>query len=274
MVPISILISVVSILVGGFMSLGGISINPILLLGALAYGLCIGSFNTLNSIFDVKSDRISKPERPLPSMEISKRDAFIFYLILTTASLIIAYLLNVYLLVSCILVTLFSLLYSIPPIKLKRILYLNTLIVAVCYSLIPISAGWLIFSGLDTLPWHILTVLTILSFGMVIAKDIQDITADRIFGVATIPIIYGIGGAGGFLKKLILIPYLLVVAFVVMKILNPLYLVTLIPLIGAIHLSLSMESCRKESSGHKLLMEAAAIGISTEILFLISYLSF
>ena len=101
LIPLSVFISIISILVGGFMALGAFNISVKLIFSVLAYGLCIGAFNTLNCVFDVKSDKISKPERPLPSMKIKKGTAFIYYIFLASSSFIIAYFTNLYLLIFC-----------------------------------------------------------------------------------------------------------------------------------------------------------------------------
>ncbi|MCK5023113.1 MAG: UbiA family prenyltransferase [Candidatus Aenigmarchaeota archaeon] len=254
------------------MSSGILNPSLTLVMAAIAYALSVGSFNMLNNIFDVKSDRLSKPDRPLASMEITTMTAFKYYILTVSLSLIIAYFVNFIILISCVFVIILSILYSVHPIKLKRFIYINTILVSACYSFIPLSAGWLLFSGLQSTPWYIFGAITSISFIMVITKDIQDVHADNIFGVSTIPIFYGIEKSGKFMRNVSILIYTAVFILILSNIFNYVYFLTFIPLIGILHLSSLIEKNSTEKMGKVFLRRAGLIGITAEILFLISYI--
>jgi len=49
-----------------------------LILGLLISGISVNAIYTLNSYFDADIDRVNKPERPLPSGALSKKNAFVY----------------------------------------------------------------------------------------------------------------------------------------------------------------------------------------------------
>lgn len=272
-VPFSVTVSVFGVIIGGFMSLGGLVIDFRLMTAAVIYGISVAAFNVLNCIFDTEADRISKPFRPLPSMDISRKSAALFYLVLILVGLSSSYLLNVELFYLFLIVSLISVIYSLPPVKLKRVIHLNTFLVTLCYSLFPLLAGWLLFSSLMSFPVIIATIITILAYIMIITKDITDVIADKAYSVSTVPNIYGIKKTGRILKKVIFVPYLLILFFILINYFSPAYILTLLPLVGTVDLFNFIEKKPDKEIGERALVYAMFLGITTEFLFLIAYIS-
>ncbi|MCZ6633259.1 MAG: geranylgeranylglycerol-phosphate geranylgeranyltransferase [bacterium] len=67
--PLNCLITFASVLLGGWLAVP--TLPPSLLLAACSAALLTGGGNALNDLCDLETDRINKPERPLPSGRVS-----------------------------------------------------------------------------------------------------------------------------------------------------------------------------------------------------------
>ena len=158
----------------------------------LVLGLASGfqSAQVINDFFDIESDRISRKRNPLLK-DINKH----YYLIWGLCLLLFSFILSLIINYSCFLLMLsyllLSVIYSVPPVRLKRIPFLSTFILAVAVIL-AMAMGFSLFydnRALNEIPKTVLipTFLSI-SFGF-IAKDIQDLNGDRNSGIITLPIL-------------------------------------------------------------------------------------
>lgn len=270
LVPEPIIVALVGVLSGAFMSMGMFDITYNIVLTCIAYGFAIGAFNVLNCISDVNPDIISKPFRPLPSKKLSMMGAFLYYIIVTMVSLIVAYMINTTVFLGCFIIFIFSIMYSIYP-RLKKIYLLNTIIISVCYSTLPLIVGWSLFSGMLNFPWHIALILNMMAFILVVVKDIHDIKADRAYGVTTIPVVLGIRKTGRMLKRIIIVPYLIILIMIFLGIFSYTYILSFFTLLGAFHLSKYIEKYGTEELGSMLLTEAMLIGIILELLIALAF---
>ena len=78
--------------------------------------------NTLNQITDVKSDKISKPYRPLIRGDLSVFEAKIISIILYIISLFVSMTISIVFFLFVLLITFFTVTYSFPP-RMKNILF-------------------------------------------------------------------------------------------------------------------------------------------------------
>ncbi len=161
-------------------------IGIILMFLSLALGF--QAAQVINDFFDIESDKVSRKRNPLLK-DISKNYYLIWGTILILTSLCLALIINYS---SFLLMTgylLLSVLYSVPPVRLKRVPVISTFILALA-TIIAMSMGLSLLyrnQALNVIPKIILipTILGI-TFGF-IAKDIHDLKSDRISGVITIP---------------------------------------------------------------------------------------
>jgi 4-hydroxybenzoate polyprenyltransferase len=155
----------------------------------LTIALVNAASNALNQATDVKSDRISKPYRPIPQgiikAESAQSLAYIFYLFV----LLRAVTMNVLFGVFIFLIMIFTVTYSLPP-RMKKYLFINQIWIAVPRGLFGILASWSVFGSeylfTDPTPWIIGAMATAYLIGGMATKDITDSEADKATGTHTL----------------------------------------------------------------------------------------
>ena len=156
---------------------------------ALAWWFSVGE----NDIHDIKGDRVSNPERPLPSGILQSSELRHLSLIILILSLVAASVVRYSFFLPILVSVGLSFIFSAPPFRLKRILYLAPFIPALC-SLLVCLAGFIIFSKdysfIGFPPWVMVTIFVGFSLAITV-KDIKDIEGDRLEVVKTIPVIFG-----------------------------------------------------------------------------------
>ncbi|MFH1680601.1 MAG: UbiA family prenyltransferase [Candidatus Eisenbacteria bacterium] len=202
--------------------LGGASIGSamdVLALAALVLSVVFafqcGAF--LNDLSDVRSDRLNDPRRPLASGALSSPDVRLLAALFASAALLLA--VNVahtpFLLVIAALGL--SALYSLPPLRIKRIPIAATAVLG-AVSAAAFLAGFSAFAGgraFHLAPRGILLVVLAGIASGFNAKDLKDIKGDRADRVWTLPVLLGdrrsrrliaLLVAAGFLAPALLLP--------------------------------------------------------------------
>ncbi len=131
---------------------------------------------TLNSITDIVEDSANKPWRPLPSGVISRRDAVLWLIFLTSGSILgsVVFFEGVEkILVFCILI--FGTAYSLPPLMLKKRGLLACIVTGAGIAYPMIVAG-----GKSLLPCSASLLLHVL--GVTVLKDLSDTEGDILAG--------------------------------------------------------------------------------------------
>lgn len=171
----------------------GIAPDPlILLLLALVMASLNAVSNLWNQVFDIDIDRVNAPYRPLPSGRASPTVT----MHLGGGLAILAVGLTVHFqrplvtyVVMVILVAAWA--YSAPPWRLKRHMYLAPLAIATPRGGLGLLGAYLVYGQLD--PYiGILCVLTaFFVYWGNITKDIPDVPGDALYGIRTLPSVYG-----------------------------------------------------------------------------------
>jgi len=158
--------------------------------------------NIINDYFDIKEDRINKPERALVGRVLKRRIALVSHWTLTAVGIVLAASLcwkigNYIPLVIAIAISFVLFFYST---KLKgRVLIGNFAVAASISSVIPFSYADEIDTSMTTLMnltmfiWEfgaLLGLTFIIVFARELAKDIEDIDGDKNAGHLTFPIAY------------------------------------------------------------------------------------
>ena len=206
----SVVICVLSVIGGSILAGNRDFLQNFLL--SLTFFMIGAGFNGLNDIVDVEADRISRPERPLPSNRLKMDHA----VKLTAAFFLLSFLPLILLLRFLSLVTLMLLavdyvlviFYSIPP-QLKKIMLLSNAVIGAHHTLLPLLAAWSISKPLSSVPINVVLALFFMAWGTHIMEDFEDIEGDKAVGIKTLPIVLGRRGATIVLVAIGLIPLII-----------------------------------------------------------------
>lgn len=104
-------------------------IIPTLLLALLATCLVASSYYTINEILDAPMDALHpvKKNRPIPSGRVNLKIAYTEWILLGLTGLVLGWHINLFFFLSLLSLLIMSLLYNIPPIRLKDLPYLDVL---------------------------------------------------------------------------------------------------------------------------------------------------
>jgi len=178
----------------------------------LATFLAFQSSAAVNDIFDVEADRIAGNPRPFARKELERSDVVGQAAVLGVAALLFALNVKYSTFLTLLLAYAVSLLYSMPPLRLKRLPVVSTLSLGfvsflttlVGFSLFAEERALALFPG--GLGW-----LLVLSFGLgFAAKDLKDVEGDRATGVITLPVLLGPRVGRAVVAALVFMSYALV----------------------------------------------------------------
>jgi chlorophyll synthase len=164
------------------------------MLGALMAGpLGTGFSQSINDYFDRDLDAINDPARPIPAGLITLNEARGNWLLLGTLTFAVSLLFGrVEIVIFAVLGLILSVIYSMPPIKLKRNYWLGPPAVGIGYVSMSWLAGHVIFAPLT---WQSLLVAVInggLAAGMLFLNDIKSVEGDRRHGLVSLPVAIGV----------------------------------------------------------------------------------
>jgi 4-hydroxybenzoate polyprenyltransferase len=183
--------------------------------------------NIINDYFDIKADRVNRPERIIISKHIKRRWAILLHwminLVAFTIAIYLSYRNNTFWYVFIHLLSINLLWYY--SMQLKRTLVIGNIVIALLTALVPILVG--IFYNqqvhgnelTNTFPFDLFNThqypiylgfslgifAFILNWTREIIKDIEDIKGDKMIKARTIPIIWGIRKTKGISMTLMLI---------------------------------------------------------------------
>ena len=166
-----------------------VTIIPAVILIFVVVALITAAGNVINDYFDMEIDRVNRPERPIPSGQVSMPAARAYAVALFLAGILVC--LNTNWL--CIAIAVFNAFLLICyAARLKRTPLFGN--IAVSY----LAASMFLFGGafdgmqglFHVMPFAVMTFFAMLARELV--KDAEDIEGDRASGAVTIPIRYGI----------------------------------------------------------------------------------
>jgi len=162
-------------------------LNSTSILAAVILCLIVGGGNSLNDYFDYKIDKVNKPNRPIPSGKIKRKNALYFSLFLFFISISLSLLLRT----TAIIIVSFVIIILIIYAKYSKCLsFYGNIIVATLVGLIFICAGFVLERMTATI--IILSICAALvTLSRELIKDIEDIKGDKQAGALTLPIQIG-----------------------------------------------------------------------------------
>lgn len=211
--PLNSVMVGLGMIVGEVIAYAGVPPIKHVILGFLVGFFASAGIMALNDYFDAEIDKINAPRRPIPCGAISARGALMIGILGVGIAILLAFLQN---LLAGIFATFTLILDIIYNAKLKRSGFLGNLIVS--YSLAaPFIYGAL---ALGLKVNDLLLAIAIMAFlsnlGREVTKGIIDVEGDRVGGVKTIAVVFGIRSAQ-------ILGALFVLAAVVISVVLPLY---------------------------------------------------
>lgn len=261
--PLNCLITFFTIVVACFICAESLNYKMFLLAG-FAGALVNAGGNIINDYFDIETDKINRPNRPLPSGNMLLKTALSLYLYTTLFAFIIVYNINV---IAFSIVVATSVMLFLYSYKLKGIPLVGNIVVSFITGFAFLFGSVVvenIYCGIIPAVFAFL-----ISLMRELVKDIEDIEGDKSIGISTYPIKYGVDSA---VKLISIIGVLLMISTTIpflLKIYNWYYFIfvslfvngILIFIIRELKKNTSQDGLRKVSNLLKLGMVFGVIAI-------------
>ena len=170
--PINGVIALISVLLGGFFAVGTLNHLDVLTV-AISALLLLSAGNAFNDYCDYEIDRINKPQRPIPSGRVQRREALIFAIVLLSIGAALGFLVNRYAALIALIVSSCLIAYAV---WLKRTPLVGNLVVGMLTGLTFIAGGVAVMSIRGVLVPAIFAFL--FTTAREIVKDIEDTEGD------------------------------------------------------------------------------------------------
>jgi 4-hydroxybenzoate polyprenyltransferase len=197
----------------------------------LAAGVLNAASNGLNQICDLANDRINKPHRPLPSGQLSLKQAWIFVGVTYFVALALVAWVNREVFVIYVIAALATVAYSAPPVRLKKDPIGSNLIIALIRGELLKVAGWAAVATVLTSiePWYIGFIYFVFLLGATTTKDFADMEGDRAAGCITLPVKYGATTSARAISPSFIVPWLMLPLGLYLRVLsgNPIAILVL-----------------------------------------------
>ncbi len=202
----------------GSFALPGWSLGKIAV-GGLGAALLNVASNSVNQIYDIEVDRINKPQRPLPTGEITTREAWSVTVLTYLLACLCAWAVNDLLLLIVVFTVILTYAYSGPPLRTKRHWLLANVTIAIPRGFLLPLAGWATIWGsaefaasgtpLPSDIWTFAAASGLFVLGAASTKDFADLAGDRAGGCITLPLRFGVGRAVRIIAPFLVLPWIL-----------------------------------------------------------------
>mgnify|MGYP001591786524 CR=1 FL=1 len=143
----------------------------------------------VNDLFDIEIDKINKPLKQFIPKPISFKAAKIFYFVLVSLSLILAFLFGRSFLAMVIAVNILLYFYSQD---LKKSVLFGNLLVSFLSGMVVFTTTYACFNNANTFYALYSLLAFLMTMSREIIKDVQDMDGDEAHGAKTLPIVYGV----------------------------------------------------------------------------------
>jgi len=224
-----------------------------ILIGSLALALANATSNVLNQVWDIVEDRHNpvKRHRPVASGEISEREAMGLAFFGMIMMMLMAGCVNTTFTILLAIIMMFSFIYSVPPLRTKKRLWLNNITIAIPRGLIGVLASVSIVCD-PFIPEFIAigSIISLYTFSVNPTKDISDVEGDKIAGVRNLCTVYGVKKAMRISAFFLVLTYVICILFVYFGIISNgwLFILMLLP-VGIAILYLMLFNPEKKFKG-------------------------
>ena len=178
----------VCVVLGQLFALGKFASITETIFGFLSVFFISASILVLNDYFDVETDKINAPERPLPSKMVTMSEALILSLALMIFGLIFSYLLNILTLLCTLILSIIGFLYNR---KFKKSGLPGNLMVSFSVGMTFIYGGVSVGLPFNKIVWFFGVIAALIDLGEEIAADAMDMQGDTLIYSKSLAIKYG-----------------------------------------------------------------------------------
>ena len=216
--PFNVLIAVISVWVAAFIS-PDFHWTFRLTLAMIIAGFITAGANIINDIYDIEIDRINKPERPLPSGQITLKEAWMFFLFSYISGIGISVFCGWCMFIIAFTIGLLLMYYSF---HLKRTVLWGNITVSLA------SAMAFIFGAMSVGNWQVGLIPASFAFlfhlGREILKDMQDLKGDLKNQSITFPARFGLKTSVLLINTIFIFLILLTILPYILKLYDAIYL--------------------------------------------------
>lgn len=163
----------------------------------------------LNDYFDIESDKVNAPHRPLPSGAVTKNEIIYLTILTTIVGLYSAFLLSTSVLIVGVIFWSIGFLYNW---RLKRTGVLGNIMVASSVGITFVLGAMAVGNPWDVTAWSFALMAFLIDFGEEISADAMDLEGDKVMGSRSIAIIWGRSAAlkvsGALFSLVVLVSFL------------------------------------------------------------------
>ncbi len=231
------------------------------LIVALVPPLVLMGGNAINDFFDFEIDAINKPYRPIPQGIISRKEAFMSYVLLSFVAVTISLPLGW---IPFIIALSFAIIWYFYARTLKAKGLIGNVIVSTGVGFTIIFGHISASGGISLLPITLALIAFTANLAREIIKTVEDLPGDKKAGLSTVPIKFGIRKTRTLTKGLVALTCLLAFIPFFLRLMNLIYLVfSIISVLMLIYVLLQTNHLSPEIAGSlsKLLKIAMALGL-------------
>jgi len=173
---------------GQLLALGTLPTIIEMTLGFLSVFFISAAALILNDFFDLESDIINAPNRPLPSGQVSKQDVILLTVGVTALGLITGLLISGAAVMVIIAVWIIGFLYNW---RFKKVFLVGNLMVSLSVGMTFIFGGVSVNQPFSTLVWFFAMWVFLINLGEEIAADAMDAEGDRAAGSRSLALVLG-----------------------------------------------------------------------------------
>jgi geranylgeranylglycerol-phosphate geranylgeranyltransferase len=178
----------ICVVMGQILALGKFAPLVITISGSLSLFFISASILVLNDYFDVETDKVNAPHRPIPSKLVSPAEALVFSIFLLVGGLILSYLISVSSLLCSIGLLIIGFLYNH---KFKKNGLLGNLMVSVSVGMTFIYGGVTVGLPFDKIVLFFGVIAALIDLGEEIAADAMDMKGDQLINSNSIALKHG-----------------------------------------------------------------------------------
>lgn len=176
------------VVMGQIFSLGGVPPAAAAFGGSFSIFLISASILVLNDYFDIESDKVNSPHRPIPSGAVSPAAALVWAVVLFLAGLLLSSLLGMTAFVTALAVASVGFLYNR---KYKKSGLPGNLMVSFSVGMTFIYGGISVEMPYNHTAWFFGLIAALVDLGEEIAADAMDAQGDKLINSKSIAIRYG-----------------------------------------------------------------------------------
>lgn len=184
--PLNNILTALAVFIGAWTAAWAGPLDKLILALLSASVISAGGY-VINDFFDLETDRINKPSRPLPEGKVKAKSALVFSLILFLIGLVLSLLIKKIAFIVALTAVVLLVLYSL---KLKRAPLIGNLLVSFVCGLA------FVYGGMVAKDFRLSLIPAGFAFlfhlGREILKDVEDVRGDLSVRAQTVPIAWGV----------------------------------------------------------------------------------